>query len=62
METLEYITVLCPYCGESNEVTIERTDEEQSYNEDCQVCCCSMQLDVTGLGDEMDVTIRREDE
>lgn len=40
MQGVEY-SFDCPYCGEPGEVTIEPTDEpgEQSYVEDCGVCC-----------------------
>ena len=32
--------VLCPYCGESNEVALDPgSGESQDYVEDCQVCC-----------------------
>jgi len=62
MDALEYVTVLCPYCGERNELTVERTGEVESYTEDCQVCCCAMQIDVTPCGDDIEVTARREDD
>ncbi len=62
MDVLEYITVRCPYCGERNELTVERTGEAASYTEDCQVCCCAMQISITYGGDEIDVTVCREDE
>ena len=33
-------TVLCPYCGEENEIGIDPGGgESQDYIEDCQVCC-----------------------
>ncbi|MBL4760245.1 MAG: CPXCG motif-containing cysteine-rich protein [Mariprofundaceae bacterium] len=56
MNTLEYVTVLCPYCGEKNEITIERTGAEESYTEGCQVCCCAMQVVVTPYGDDIEVS------
>lgn len=32
--------VECPYCGESNEVTLDPgSGNDQEYVEDCQVCC-----------------------
>ena len=33
-------TVLCPYCGEPNEVALDPgSGARQDYVEDCQVCC-----------------------
>ena len=29
----------CPYCGETINVDIDHSVENQSYVEDCQVCC-----------------------
>jgi hypothetical protein len=32
--------VVCPYCGESNEIGLDAGGGEfQEYVEDCQVCC-----------------------
>jgi len=32
--------VECPYCGETNEVTLDPgSGSDQEYVEDCQVCC-----------------------
>ncbi len=33
-------TVVCPYCGETNEVALDPgSGSMQDYVEDCQVCC-----------------------
>ncbi len=32
-------SVQCPYCGESIELLIDLSVPQQSYTEDCQVCC-----------------------
>lgn len=33
-------TVLCPYCGEINEIALDPgSGSQQEYIEDCQVCC-----------------------
>jgi hypothetical protein len=33
-------TVLCPYCGEPNEIALDAgSGAAQDYVEDCQVCC-----------------------
>jgi len=32
--------VVCPYCGEENEIGVDPgSGESQEYIEDCQVCC-----------------------
>jgi hypothetical protein len=36
---LEPVDVQCPYCWETIEVLVDCSVEEQSYVEDCQVCC-----------------------
>lgn len=38
MELLER-DIYCPYCGELQTVLIDTSEEEQTYIEDCQVCC-----------------------
>ena len=33
-------TVVCPYCGEENEIGVDPGGgDSQDYIEDCQVCC-----------------------
>jgi transcription elongation factor Elf1 len=44
---LETLTVQCPYCGESIEAQVEDLPEDQSYVEDCSVCCRPIQFDIT---------------
>ncbi len=43
-QTLE---ISCPYCGETIEVLVDPSVEQQSYIEDCQVCCRPMNMTVT---------------
>jgi hypothetical protein len=41
-------TVLCPYCGELNEIALDPgSGTEQEYIEDCQVCCRPWRVFVT---------------
>lgn len=53
----------CPYCGETIEVLLDASLPEQSYIEDCQVCCRPIEflvwLDENG---EPLVEVRRDDE
>ncbi|WP_019614322.1 CPXCG motif-containing cysteine-rich protein [Psychromonas ossibalaenae] len=39
--------VQCPYCGETIEIVVDCSAAEQSYIEDCQVCCCPITVNVT---------------
>lgn len=34
-----YVEVSCPYCGETIGLVLDASAGEQSYIEDCQVCC-----------------------
>ena len=56
MNLLEEKTVLCPYCGEGITVLIDCSLLEQSYIEDCQVCCRPIMLDVT-INEEEEISV-----
>jgi hypothetical protein len=47
-------TVTCPYCWQSIEITIDLSAGDQTYVEDCSVCCrpivVSFQTDGEALG------------
>lgn len=36
--------VSCPFCGEAISILLDPSGGEQSYVEDCQVCCQPMQI------------------
>lgn len=36
---LPSVEIQCPYCGESIELVIDDSAGDQTYIEDCQVCC-----------------------
>ena len=38
--------VSCPYCGESIDILVDPSIPEQSYIEDCQVCCRPITINV----------------
>lgn len=44
-------TVHCPYCGESLQIAIDDSVEQQQYIEDCQVCCKPILLRVSVAAD-----------
>jgi hypothetical protein len=56
-------TVLCPYCGEINEIALDPgSGRQQEYVEDCQVCCRPWRLVVTYLPDgTADVSVEADD-
>jgi hypothetical protein len=39
--------VTCPYCGEPIELLLDGSAGEQSYVEDCPVCCRPIEVRVT---------------
>ena len=62
MEALEYLPVDCPYCGAKNEISVERVADAVSYTEDCQVCCCAMMVTISHFGDDIAISVQREDD
>ncbi|HUR94455.1 MAG TPA: CPXCG motif-containing cysteine-rich protein [Gemmatimonadales bacterium] len=55
-------TILCPYCGEINEIGLDPgSGARQEYVEDCQVCCRPWRVVVTYLPDgAADVSVEAE--
>ena len=43
---LEEADVTCPYCWETISLTVDLSEDDQSYIEDCPVCCHPMQVSV----------------
>ncbi|UPG83913.1 CPXCG motif-containing cysteine-rich protein [Luteibacter aegosomatis] len=35
----EFTDIACPYCGETIDVAVDVSAGNQTYTEDCQVCC-----------------------
>ncbi|HEY9255010.1 MAG TPA: CPXCG motif-containing cysteine-rich protein [Stenotrophomonas sp.] len=58
-----FLDIQCPYCGEWIGIVVDASVDEQSYVEDCQVCCRPIQLDVRVDDDGTpDVRARSQDE
>jgi hypothetical protein len=56
-------TVSCPYCGEDIDLLIDQSILQQSYIEDCQVCCRPINLKVAVDADgSIDVLATSENE
>ena len=63
MNELKEFRIQCPYCGESFDVLLDCSVEQQSYIEDCQVCCRPINFLVTvALDGEVDVQVTHENE
>lgn len=62
MTELQWIS--CPYCGEWFDISIDLSVEEQSYIEDCYVCCrpISFIVEVNELGEVLSILARHENE
>jgi len=39
--------IQCPYCGETIEILLDCSIEQQRYIEDCQVCCRPIEFSVS---------------
>ena len=58
MYELKDYQVQCPYCGEMIDVLIDTSVEQQTYIEDCQVCCHPINFSVTvGFEGELQVEV-----
>ena len=56
LETTAEVT--CPYCGEAITLLLDLSVEEQSYIEDCSVCCQPMNVSYRAQDGELaDVSV-----
>ena len=57
----QFVTVQCPYCGESFETAVDTSAGSFRYVEDCQVCCQPIELEgeVDEAGTLISVTAAR---
>jgi hypothetical protein len=57
-------SVLCPYCGESFVLMIDGSAGNQSYYEDCEICCRPILFltEIDSDGNLVGFTTRREDD
>ena len=55
-------TIQCPYCGESIDIFVDCSIDDQEYIEDCQVCCCPIVINATVYDDVVSVSARTENE
>ena len=43
----------CPYCWETISMLVDLSQNQQSYIEDCEVCCNPIQLTISVENDEI---------
>jgi Cysteine-rich CPXCG len=58
---ISFVTVECPYCGESFDTAVDWSAGAFRYIEDCHVCCQPIELagDVDDAGTPLGVTATR---
>ncbi len=54
MNLLQGHDLTCPHCGESINLTLDLSVPEQSYIEDCPVCCKPMRVSYSSSDGEVD--------
>ena len=56
--------VVCPYCGESFVSMVDGSGGDQTYYEDCEICCRPIlfHTEIDSDGNLLGVTIQREDD
>lgn len=63
MYALEHTTIQCPYCWERLNISVDPGEQQQTYTEDCQICCQPMVIDAYfDENRELHVTVRREND
>lgn len=54
------ILVVCPYCGEEVEISVEE-DVTGTFVQDCEVCCNPWRVRVRGRGENRTIDVARAD-
>lgn len=63
MNVLQERSIQCPYCGEMIDVMIDCSVPDQSYIEDCSVCCRPINFYVVlDQGDGLTIVVSDENE
>ena len=63
MQSFEDALQLCPYCGEEVEVQVDSVGPgSETYVEDCPVCCRPWTVHVSRDGEEVFVSLGRDDD
>jgi len=63
MQSFEDALQLCPYCGEEVEVQVDSVGPgSETYVEDCPVCCRPWTVHVSRDGEDVFVSLGRDDD
>ena len=62
MDLLQTRAISCPYCGETIEIIVDCSIQDQDYIEDCQVCCRPINLHIEIMGDNIEIHVSNENE
>lgn len=62
MDVLQELAADCPYCGERITILADFSAGDQTYVEDCSVCCQPMLVSLTLAGEEGVVRLDREND
>ncbi len=53
MTGLQTTQIQCPYCWETFEIVVDCSVSEQTYTEDCYICCQPIVLQLVSDGEEI---------
>ena len=53
MQGEQEVFFTCPYCAENISMVFELYYGKQSYIEDCEVCCCPIQIQYNSDGENI---------
>lgn len=62
MDAVYFSRQQCPYCGEWGEFEVDTSAGEQTYIEDCGVCCRPIEIRVLADGAEWRLELHRDDD
>ena len=62
MDSVYFQQIQCPYCGEQIDMEVDVSGGEQSYIEDCSVCCRPIEVHLVQLGEDWQLQLRRDDD
>lgn len=61
VELLKAVSVMCPYCGDATDITVDCSIDFQHYIEDCVVCCRPISFSVS-VDEHYDVQVNAQHE